>query len=188
MIRIYQTIIVTIALLFSMQSTQAAAIKPVADGNFGLLTFGGSPYSDEIEIPKTIDPRVIWYQFELGDAANVTLDTNDSQSTDTILALYNDDVDGTLYDQNDDCGSEVWSCLTASNLEIGTYLVGVTFYENNRSPFLDGWTLPANTGTFNRYAELNISISPVPVPAAVWLFGTALIGFIGMSRRTNVKA
>ena len=27
----------------------------------------------------------------------------------------------------------------------------------------------------------------VPVPAAFWLFGTALIGFIGMSRRTNVS-
>jgi len=26
----------------------------------------------------------------------------------------------------------------------------------------------------------------VPVPAAVWLFGTALIGFVGMSRRTSV--
>ena len=30
------------------------------------------------------------------------------------------------------------------------------------------------------------SPSPVPVPAAVWLFGTALIGFIGISRRTKV--
>jgi hypothetical protein len=28
--------------------------------------------------------------------------------------------------------------------------------------------------------------SAVPVPAAVWLFGTALIGFIGISRRTKV--
>jgi hypothetical protein len=28
--------------------------------------------------------------------------------------------------------------------------------------------------------------SVVPVPAAVWLFGTALIGFVGMSRRTKV--
>jgi hypothetical protein len=27
---------------------------------------------------------------------------------------------------------------------------------------------------------------PVPVPAAVWLFGTALIGFVGMSRRRKV--
>jgi hypothetical protein len=29
-------------------------------------------------------------------------------------------------------------------------------------------------------------VSPVPVPAAVWLFGTALIGFVGMSRRRKV--
>ena len=28
--------------------------------------------------------------------------------------------------------------------------------------------------------------SAVPVPAAVWLFGTALIGFVGMSRRRKV--
>ncbi len=35
-------------------------------------------------------------------------------------------------------------------------------------------------------AQLNVSVSAVPVPAAFWLFGTALIGFIGMSRRTRV--
>jgi hypothetical protein len=33
---------------------------------------------------------------------------------------------------------------------------------------------------------LKATISTVPVPAAVWLFGTALIGFVGMSRRTAV--
>jgi hypothetical protein len=31
-----------------------------------------------------------------------------------------------------------------------------------------------------------VGISPVPVPAAVWLFGTALVGFIGVSRRRKV--
>jgi hypothetical protein len=30
------------------------------------------------------------------------------------------------------------------------------------------------------------AISPIPVPAAFWLFGTALIGFIGVSRRRKV--
>jgi len=30
------------------------------------------------------------------------------------------------------------------------------------------------------------NISAVPVPAAFWLFGTALIGFIGLSRRTQI--
>ena len=31
--------------------------------------------------------------------------------------------------------------------------------------------------------ELKISSSPVPVPGAVWLFGSALAGFVGLSRR-----
>jgi len=31
-----------------------------------------------------------------------------------------------------------------------------------------------------------VDIPAVPVPAAFWLFGTALVGFIGMSRRTKV--
>ena len=35
-------------------------------------------------------------------------------------------------------------------------------------------------------AEVSAMVSTVPVPAAVWLFGTALIGFIGISRRTKV--
>jgi hypothetical protein len=36
------------------------------------------------------------------------------------------------------------------------------------------------------HVEIVGKLSPVPVPAAVWLFGTALIGFIGLSRRTKV--
>ena len=36
-------------------------------------------------------------------------------------------------------------------------------------------------------ATANLTItSPIPVPAAVWLFGTALIGLIGISRRRKV--
>jgi hypothetical protein len=34
--------------------------------------------------------------------------------------------------------------------------------------------------------RVQYGISPVPVPAAFWLFGTALIGFIGISRRRKV--
>lgn len=31
-----------------------------------------------------------------------------------------------------------------------------------------------------------MAVSAVPVPAAVWLFGSALLGFVGLGRRTNV--
>jgi len=33
----------------------------------------------------------------------------------------------------------------------------------------------------------NVAPLATPVPAAIWLFGTALIGFVGMSRRTNLS-
>jgi hypothetical protein len=33
--------------------------------------------------------------------------------------------------------------------------------------------------------DCSFSVSPVPVPAAVWLFGSGLVGLIGVSRRKN---
>jgi len=36
------------------------------------------------------------------------------------------------------------------------------------------------------YVALYGNVSAIPVPAAFWLFGTALLGFIGLSRSTRV--
>jgi hypothetical protein len=47
----------------------------------------------------------------------------------------------------------------------------------------DYYTRGKNTA---EYLTAALTVSPVPVPAAIWLFGTALIGFVGMSRRTKV--
>jgi hypothetical protein len=48
----------------------------------------------------------------------------------------------------------------------------------------------ATTGSGGSAMEFELALAgrpgEVPVPAAVWLFGTALIGFIGFSRRTKV--
>jgi hypothetical protein len=40
------------------------------------------------------------------------------------------------------------------------------------------WTLGASSWS---------RVSPIPMSSAFWLFGAALIGFVGMSRRTNVN-
>ena len=46
--------------------------------------------------------------------------------------------------------------------------------------------LAGSTEDYSHWTEYGGSPSPVPVPAAVWLFGTALVGFIGISRRRKV--
>ncbi len=42
------------------------------------------------------------------------------------------------------------------------------------------------SGTAGRSGNIDISVSGVPVPAAVWLFGSALMGMMGVSRRKKV--
>ena len=114
---------------------------------------------------------------------------------DTILALYDStgdlvtDDDGNT--QNDDCDSpsSIASCQMFSSLAGGTYIAGVAEYN---ALFADSWTLFNNPFMAKGSIILDINVSAanvgaVPVPAAVWLFGTALIGFVGMSRRTSVK-
>ena len=97
--------------------------------------------------------------------------------------------------------------MTQTSQGIGTFSVGPTGNYNNlvlviKSGNLNGlqwgafslaalsgsWTIQDATRDFKDLSggELWGSVSAVPVPAAVWLFGTALIGFIGLSRRTKV--
>jgi hypothetical protein len=40
-----------------------------------------------------------------------------------------------------------------------------------------------NSGVYDRAFSIYGDVSPVPIPATVWLFGTALIGLVGFSRR-----
>jgi hypothetical protein len=42
--------------------------------------------------------------------------------------------------------------------------------------------LGTDTNNYSHWTEYGV-VSPVPVPAAVWLFGTALIGLVGFSKR-----
>jgi hypothetical protein len=38
------------------------------------------------------------------------------------------------------------------------------------------------------FDNVTLSVSPVPVPAAVWLFGTAILGLFGFNRRRKITA
>lgn len=58
------------------------------------------------------------------------------------------------------------------------------------NPFADGKNQFTTLGTFSLGTDnrLTLSVAAVPVPGAVWLFGSALVGFLGMSRRKVASA
>ncbi len=128
---------------------------------------------------------------------------------DPILALF--DSAGNLIGQNDDgfgvatdpvTGAAFDTFLT-STLNAGDYIVSVMQFNN----FVDGSTLASGfpgadtTGfvddrgdirsSFWAFDILNVEDAsvppPVPVPAAVWLFFSGLIGLIGMRKKRSKK-
>lgn len=54
------------------------------------------------------------------------------------------------------------------------------------SLYLDEHGNPKHGKNTSEFLTATLDVSPVPIPSAVWLFGSALIGFIGLSRRTRV--
>ncbi len=56
----------------------------------------------------------------------------------------------------------------------------VTFAGNKLEVNVEG--LPFNTSTF---ARINMGLTPVPLPAAVWLFASGLVGLAAMMRRKS---
>ncbi len=193
MLNTTRSILATALLLFAAQAAQAATMPTISDPNkFGII--GQGSYTKNDDLPDS-DPNIVWFSFNLDDTYKVDLDTFGSSPNPaadvkfTILALYDDG--GTLLGQNDDCvpGSVFRSCLSFSSLATGMYIAGIMEYYDSSFPFVDGWMLgPDNeTGAGSNNVFLNINVSPVPVPAAVWLFGSALLGFVGMSRRTSIK-
>lgn len=60
--------------------------------------------------------------------------------------------------------------------DAGTYIIAISGYDDFDFSDADGATDFLYT----------VEITSVPVPAAVWLFGSALVGLVGLGRRKNV--
>jgi len=91
-----------------------------------------------------------------------------------------------LYDQ--------WTTGTSTNRNKGLTAAFTVTGSALVDDGMGGWTgtlvsagnIGANWGGFDnqQYSEVfNVSVSAVPVPAAVWLFGSGLLGLVGVARR-----
>ena len=51
----------------------------------------------------------------------------------------------------------------------------------------NGCALLALDSAASGVGDINVNLSPVPVPAAFWLFGTALFALVGLRRKARVS-
>jgi len=115
-----------------------------------------------------------WFQNGAPDAVGLYENTNllDSLSYEGVLAPFTEGSDLTISDSNTDI------------LSIGRIMVGMDS-NNNFLDFELGCITPGTANIAGSGDCSSTSVSTVPVPAAAWLFGSGLIGLVGMARRNS---
>ncbi len=119
-----------------------------------------------------INPTV---NFHFGSVVNIdtiTVYADDANGYGGVSAPLSITINGTNFSVSDPASANPL-VLTFDNLNLSTSDIDITFYRKSSWVFISEVTFEG--------------ASAVPVPAAAWLFGSGLIGMIGMSRRRSVS-
>ncbi len=146
--------------------TSTEAITPTEGTGFGITYAGADAFtqSQSVEILTagdyifSVDANALTGDVLLGTGGNRTL-------LDGTFSLFAGSASSPIMDviTTDDWMTLTWTTtLSAGLLDVGLRTENLSTYS---------------------IAFDNFSITPVPVPAAVWLFGSGLIGLIGVARR-----
>ena len=117
-----------------------------------------------------------WFQNGAPDAVGLYENTNllDSLSYEGILLPFTEGEAITISDNNSDIVS------------IGRSVDGMDI-NNNMLDFELGCITPCSANIAGSGDCSTTSVNPVPVPAAAWLFGSGIIGLVGLARRKDLK-
>lgn len=99
-----------------------------------------------------------------------------SADFDTTLGLFDDT--GNLIASDDDGGQDTLSLLIATVSSNGVLNFAVSGY-----PDFD-----FASGSNNQFGQYQLTLTAVPLPAAVWLFGSGLLGLMGLGNRNHRNA
>lgn len=104
--------------------------------------------------------------------------------------------DGDSVESRESTSSEFsWDDLIILTLAPGNYTIALTQFDNNWNTTINSWTNLAvdsfidsgNSPRTNAYAlQVTLEPAPVPVPAAMWLFGSGLFGLLWSAKRKQV--
>lgn len=188
-------------LLVFLVSSYANAADFTFDGN---ITY----HNDVVRIDFTLND----------DATDVKVWTDsfmDATNFDPITALWNA-ATGELLMQNDDndgiapgqtyydsgfalptlaAGDYFFTVATYPNFALGSNIADGFTYDGVTPILLSNWDQPASHFNMGTYWRVNLEgvdsaagPSPVPLPGAVWLLGSGLLGVFGMSKRKKLAA
>ena len=113
--------------------------------------------------------------------------------TDPFIYLFSSPASVGTFIESDNNGGSGNNSFIDRNLNIGSYVLAVSSFNFSLSEAISGYNGSVN---FINDGDVTVTISSqngiaefgnpsaVPVPAAAWLFGSALLGFAGFRRKS----
>ena len=170
------TACVAVAMLSGVTSTQAALVNFEITGTIDWAAGGNSfgvSLNDTITASGVFDDAVL-------SAGTGEVDFTVSGNDMTI------DVNGTIFTDSMDVFGGALMYLDNGALDDLQYGTEESIPDNDFNSFYTDFSGgPYGAATFTGIWSTTVTTSAVPVPAAVWLFGSGLLGLIGFARRKS---
>jgi hypothetical protein len=164
----------------------AASTAGFGSINVSFDWYGTNQGEGKLQLEYTNDGGATWINTPINIGTNVDLAAlTNSASANTVMGSYIQATGGLGQDWFTGLTATINDPLAANNPNFAIALVNAATGADDIS--MKGTALNNNSGNW-RFDNVVISgsaVSAVPVPAAVWLFGSALAGFFGFNRRKS---
>jgi hypothetical protein len=146
--------------------------------------------------PKTGTVQYVNFNVSTAGTFSITASRNVADVThylaDPFIYLFKDSVtSGNYLQANDDANDFTWNSLITRSLDSGSYVLAISSFNFTLNNALNGtnlWVNDINHGLVDigiNSRDGIAEVSAVPVPAAVWLLSSGLLGLFGLSKRQD---